>query len=341
MTTGASPNERAYRAPHRRFLVLFGLTLASYGCASTATLAPAFEALSQRRIIVDFTTGVVTPAEIVVQDLASVSHVYVGEFHTSALHHDVQLEVATRLHGVRPIVIGVEWLPAAADSVLALWSAGSLGEDELLERLEWKKVWGHDFSNYREIFGWARSQGVRIVGLNPPRGLAEAVGRHGVAGVPLSLRPALPPLDSGNDPHRLHFRDQLLQHGRAHGHGFDATKLERYYQAQLVRDETMARHVRALQDAEPERLVLVFAGLGHIDRGHGVPLRASRSLEAEPRDFRIVMPIENGDMETLAGDFGATSYPARRADWAWEARPTGTVVARARQTSLGHRADLR
>jgi uncharacterized iron-regulated protein len=202
-----------------------------------------------------------------------------------------------------------------------------LDEATLLARLDWRKVWGHDFTHYREIFQWVRSHGVTMVGLNPPPGLAEAVGRHGVSGVPPALRPFLPPLDSGNDPHRLYFRDQMLRHAHAHGHGFDAAKLERYYQAQLVRDETMARRVRALQGEQPDRLVLVFAGLGHIDRGHGVPLRASPEVPGGARDFRIVLPVPSGDMEAIAGDFGPAGYPVRRADWAWEAPPTGGALA--------------
>ncbi|MBT9559717.1 MAG: ChaN family lipoprotein [Myxococcales bacterium] len=339
MTSAKQDGPKRFRRP-RAPLAWTLAAMATLGCASSTPLSPAYSPLSHNRVIVDFTTGAVTDAEAVVRDLASVSQVYVGEVHTSAFHHEVQVEVASRLHAVRPIVIGVEWLPAAADAVLAEWSAGRLDEDALLARLGWRQVWGHDFAHYREIFRWVRSEGVTMVGLNPPPGLAEAVGRHGVSGVPPALRELLPPLDSGNDPHRLYFRDQMLRHAHAHGHGFNMATLERYYQAQLVRDETMARRVGALLDEEPDRLVLVCAGLGHIDRGHGVPLRVSRSRPSESRDFRIVMPVKSGDMETLAVDFGPADFPARRADWAWEARPTGGALALGRQTRLRDRPIL-
>ena len=262
----------------------------------------------------------------VLADLASVRHVYVGEVHLSDAHHAVQLEVAERLQDSgAEIVLAIEWLPGLTQPALDAWTAGELTEAVFLERVQWGRFWGHPFDGYRPIFHWARANRVRIVALNPPPGLAEAVRRGGPEGVPASLRGALPPLDSANDAHRRYFFERMAEAGRAHGHGHSLgpAVLERYYQAQLVRDETMAAGVARLVAESPRRVVVVLAGAGHVDFAHGIPVRAAKS--AGP--FRIVLPVEAGKIPEAAREVTAKDYPDRRADYAWEAPRVGGVFA--------------
>ena len=94
--------------------------------------------------------------------------------------------------------------------------------------------------------------------------------------------------------------------------------MDRYYTAQVLRDEYMAKNLAA-QLAKPEhkdRVAVVFAGIGHTDFALGIPLRAA-SLLREP--FRIVLPIPNGAMDANATLLRNKPYPMRRADYLWEA----------------------
>ena len=94
--------------------------------------------------------------------------------------------------------------------------------------------------------------------------------------------------------------------------------MDRYYDAQVLRDEYMAKNLASHLNAQAnkQRIAVVFAGVGHTDFGHGIPLRAARLLSAP---FRIVLPIPHGRMDDHMGHLKNAPYPRRRADYLWEA----------------------
>ena len=94
--------------------------------------------------------------------------------------------------------------------------------------------------------------------------------------------------------------------------------MDRYYTAQVLRDEYMAQNLKAHLE-KPEnnhRIAVVFAGIGHTDFALGIPLRAARLLGSP---FRIILPIPNGAMDDHARLVRNKPYPRRRADYLWEA----------------------
>lgn len=236
------------------------------------------------------------PSDLELKQLARLldgaRHVHVGETHAEVASQSAQLAVLEALRRARPhLVVGVEWLPADRDPVLASWSAGDLAEDQLADALDWKKAWGHPMATYLPIFRWARDQHIQLVGLNPPLGLARRFARVGPEGLTDLERSQLPPLDTAEPRHREWFCDRISALMASHGghHGGDpadaaeaappsddpcATVPARYYEAQLIRDETMAR-VAASHLADPDTTVVVLAGTGHVVHGLGVPSRVT------------------------------------------------------------------
>ena len=102
--------------------------------------------------------------------------------------------------------------------------------------------------------------------------------------------------------------------------------MERYYLAQLVRDEAMSRNL-ALRLQSPEgrgKQAVVMAGAGHIAYGHGIPSRA-RALLGKP--FRIILPVLAGKMMDHHKLLRKKTYPLKRGDLLWEAPYVGTGVA--------------
>lgn len=53
----------------------------------------------------------------------------------------------------------------------------------------------------------------------------------------------------------------------------DAATIERFYEAQVVRDETMAESIAARLQSAPDALVLHVNGDFHSDYGQGIPAR--------------------------------------------------------------------
>lgn len=249
--------------------------------------------------------------------LAGVRCVYVAEQHAVPAYHAVQRAVLERLAGEgRELVVAVEWLPASGGDTVAAWLSGDAPVAALAEALDWKHRWGHDFAAYAPIFTWAREHGVRVIPVNAERGLARAVARGAVAELPEDQRAALPPLDTGNPPHRAFF--DALMHAAMAGHGGHALPtavMDRYYLAQLVWDETMSRNVAALLDEDDASgpTVVVFAGGGHIRHGLGVPRRVA-ALTGLP--FAIVLPMPRDELASQPWP-GAVAYPEREADVLW------------------------
>lgn len=288
-------------------------------------------------VIVDGTTGArIGPAEVVTT-LAGARHIYVGERHADPGFHAVQLATAEALRHVgRHVVVGVEWLPKSKQAALDAWLGSEEGDlDDLQEAVAWKQTWGHAFAAYAPIFAWAHRHQIPIVALNAERGLARQVAIHGQAARQGPRGAELPPLDSGNPAHKAYFMGLMKraaeQHPssgskegskKAHAHAHHmAGAMDRYYLAQLVWDETMSRGVATLLE-DPRVTVVVFAGLGHVDFGHGVPQRA-RDLSDLP--FRIVRVVPAGEAAAeAAAQRGATTYPDRQADIFWEL-PSGVM----------------
>ncbi len=301
--------------------------------------------------VFDVRSGQPREADQAARWLTGHRHVYVAERHTDPVSHAAQLDVLRRMHAVgRPIAIAVEWLPAQAQPTLDRYLAGELDEQAFQREVDWAGTWGHPFHHYAPILRFARAKAIPVWGVDAPHGLARQVGRVGVEGLSEAERAQLPGLDTGNDAHRTWFRELMSALMSQHGHGghgpLDDAKLDRYYLAQLTRDELMSEHLAArLAGAPPDLTAVVLAGRGHVAFGHGVPLRASVLTGA---GFAIVLP-EASDQVTLPLEASPQDYPARPGDLVWVMSPpeptraavTGTArVARAGD-SAGSRPDRR
>ncbi|MFT5434131.1 MAG: putative iron-regulated protein, partial [Myxococcota bacterium] len=198
-----------------RLFMTHSLVLAALLVSACATTQPTND--RHDRAIVDVASGELLSHAQAVRSLRRVRHIYVGEHHTSAPHHAVQLEVARSLHdaGVE-IGIGIEWLSAEHQASLDAWVAGTLSESDFQTQVDWKSNWGHTFEAYVAILRFARDRGIPVWGLNASPGLARAVGRMGPERLNDDLRAKLPPLTTANEAHRAFFKSMMA--AAHHGH---------------------------------------------------------------------------------------------------------------------------
>lgn len=292
------------------------LALLSSGCASLrSSPAPGDAPLAGGRIIDARSGRALSPAEVD-QRLLAAQVILVGEEHATPMYQTVQREVLERVEALDPrhTALGIEWLPRSATLALDDFVTATPPESlaALRAAVDWDAVWGHDFDAYADIFESARRQLIPIVALNAEPGLARLVARHGVAGVPPERTAELPPLDSGNADHRDWFRARMQAASEGHpGHSVSGAAFERMYLAQLVWDETMARSIsEALIDV---RRIVVFAGLGHVEQGLGIPARLGAGVAR-----LIIVPVASADdARSRARD---AELPMREADLFWVAR---------------------
>jgi uncharacterized iron-regulated protein len=249
--------------------------------------------------------------EQVVADLLEARVVYVGERHDEPADHALQHRIIEALHQRDPsLAVGMEMFQEPYQQVLDAWVAGHIDEAELLAGTEYRQRWGYDFGHYRPILEHARQHRVPLVALNAPAELTRAVARQGLAGLDEDARAVLPEVDLDDAAHRALVMDALA----AHADDMGEEALERYYEAQVLWDETMAERVaRTLAGPGAPHRMVVLAGSMHVRAGLGIPERAARR-GAGP--YRVVLVADRD------ADLRATGPGGRLpAHWWWSPPP--------------------
>ena len=241
--------------------------------------------------LIDAVTGSEVTLEWLMSQLRNKRVVYVGERHDRPGDHAVQYSLLRRLYAEdSSVAIGMEMFQVPFQQPLDQWSAGEIDETVLRRETEYDQRWGFDFSMYRPMLEFARSRGLEVVALNAPQEIAFAVAKSGVEALPADVAGTLPELDLDDPAHRALFDSEF----DASQHDVD-DGIDRYYEAQVVWDETMGERVaETLGHPNGPARMIVFAGRVHVKRGLGIPERAARR-GATP--YAVVMPVADKELK--------------------------------------------
>ncbi len=266
-------------------------------------------------------------ASDVAQRLRDTRILLIGETHTSRESHRVQFQVIEALHRAgRRVIIGLEMYPYTAQPALDRWSRGAVGgpapmsEEAFIKESQWYLHWGLHFGYYRDIFLFARDNGLRMVGVNAPREVIAAVRKKGLRNLsPEEARQIPADIDADNAEHmtlfKAHFGGGDATHGGTGGTSESAWK--DMLGAQAAWDATMAFHaVKAWREAKDDQaIVVVLVGSGHVAYGLGIARQARRSFDGE---VSSIIPIEvaRGEAEN-AEKSETTQVRASYADIVW------------------------
>ena len=227
----------------------------------------------------------------VIDDLATAGAIYVGETHTSARHHAVQLSLLQDLFSRKiPLTLCLEQLEARDQPVVERYNRREIDFATLARELDWAAKWTN-YPDYRALCDFARQHGIPVVGINAPADVIRAVNRGGgVAALSPAQRDQLPPDLTIDDPlyERVTTR-QLALHM-----AMDPARLRPMFEAQIARDEVMAANVVTARrrDAGVTRTAFVVLGAGHMRHGLGTP-SGVRRREPEIVD-RLVLVSDSG-----------------------------------------------
>jgi uncharacterized iron-regulated protein len=205
--------------------------------------------------------------------LAETRVVFVGETHDRHDHHLAQLAVIRGLHEREPrLAIALEAFQQPFQAALDDYVAGHIDDRELLRRTEYYDRWSYDFRLYQPILAFARENGLPLVALSLPEELTRRVRQVGIDGLDPAERAALPvQIDRGDLAYEERLRTIFADHP-----GNDTTRFERWIEVQLVWDEGMAERAARFLAEQPDRLLVVLAGSGHLAWRSGVPDRLER-----------------------------------------------------------------
>ena len=262
--------------------------------------------------------ALLTPRELA-ERLDGVGLLFVGESHTDMEFHRVQLRVIQELHRRgRTVIVGLEMYPAAAQEWLDRWvSDETLTEQGFVDESHWYRSWGYHWNYYRDIFLFARENGLRMVGVNVPRAIVQTVRREGFDGLTAEQKALLPErVDTDDAEHRQLFRAFFGDEDSLHGN-MPPALFEGMFRAQCTWDAAMGWNaVKALEaSGDADAIVVVLVGSGHVAYGLGAERQAKLWFDGRTASL-IPIPIgERDDPETVE------SVQASYADFAWGLPP--------------------
>jgi uncharacterized iron-regulated protein len=225
------------------------------------------------------------------QQLDDVQIIYIGETHSDANHHAVQLELIENLQSRYPTLkVGLEMFDSSYQSILDRWSAGQLEEPRFLELTHWYANWRYDFALYRPILTYVKNRRVPLVALNLPFHIPPKIAVGGLASLGPDDKRYLPEhIDLTNQAHRDYVRS-VFEHHRVKGRD----DFEHFYEAQCVWEDTMAEAIA--RHLGHDKMVVVI-GKGHIIHKFGVPDRAFARTGVP---FRTIYPASSGEDVSLS-----------------------------------------
>lgn len=215
----------------------------------------------------------------VLKQLAQANVVYLGETHDRPADHAAQLAILQALRQERPkLVIGMEMFQRPYQAAIEAYLAGKLSETELQNQTQYAQRWGFEWEFYAPILRFAKDNKIPVIALNTPSEVTRKVARTGLTSLTAVERRYIPP------PREIvvgpaKYRDRIRQiyneahQGKGNSQGFD-----RFFQAQVLWDETMADRIAQHLRQQPESLVVVLVGQGHLLYGDGIPDRVKRRL---------------------------------------------------------------
>ncbi len=240
-------------------------------------------------------TGTAVSFDEMMEDLNRHQIIFVGEKHTNASHHSIQLKIIqTTFKNNHSLVVGMEMFDRSYQPILDLWSAGVLDEEAFLRKTHWYANWRFDFALYRDILMFIKQNKIKLVALNIPFHISGRIRVGGIENLSDSDKRYLPKeIDTANTAHRNYAKKVFDQHNFS-----SHVKFDDFYMAQCVWDEIMAESIAT--DLGSKK-VIALVGNGHIQYKYGVPDRTFRRTGAS---FRTVYPASAEDeVELNIGDF--------------------------------------
>lgn len=241
--------------------------------------------------------------QTVVNQLSQSRVVYLGETHDSAADHQSQLELLKALHVKNPnLAIGMEMFQRPFQSALDRYIAGSITAAELQRATEYDDRWGFPWEFYAPILEFAKANRIPVIALNTPNEVTRKVARQGLESLTSADKRFIPPLSEIRlEPQRYRDRIRKVFDGFHQGKG-NSQRFERFFQAQVLWDETMADSIAQFLKRR-DRQLIVLVGQGHVVFGDGIPSRVTRRLPKIQQSTVLLNPPEEFLRETTSADY--------------------------------------
>jgi uncharacterized iron-regulated protein len=243
--------------------------------------------------------------------LARYDVVFVGEQHDDPATHRFEAALLDAVgRRARNVIVSLEMFERDVQPLLDEHVVGHVADSAFLAG---SRPWRNYDADYRPLVRMAAARRWPVLAANIPRPLASAVSRGGWAA-----------LDTVPDAHRRWFAAQractpegeyfrrfgeaMGGHGAAADTAAQRATLVRFYQAQCIKDETMAESIVRARQAWPGWMTIHYNGAFHSDHRLGTVERLARRLPAARIAVVAVVPVPDPASADPAAHAGRGDY---------------------------------
>jgi uncharacterized iron-regulated protein len=253
-------------------------------------------------------SGQSVPLPQVWPDLQAAQVLYLGETHDAEADHQAQKFILEQLlTGPKPLTLAMEMFQRPYQGAIDRYFKGDLTETEFLAQTEYTKRWGFPWELYAPIVTLAKTQNIPLIALNTPSEVTRQVARQGLESLIPEQRQFIPTQTDiflGPEGYRQHIQQIYTAMHRDKG---NSTGGDRFFQAQVLWDETMADRITQTAIQTPDHLIIVLVGQGHLLKDYGIPARVVRRL---PNIQQRVILLNPDNPATAADYHWVTLAPA-------------------------------
>jgi uncharacterized iron-regulated protein len=269
-----------------------------------------FERIPTRAIIPAKTQ---TLGDIVTEIVANVDNnrvILIGEQHDRFEHHLNQLLLIKKLKKAGyQVAIGMEMFQQPYQQALDDYLSGNINESEFLTQSKYFEKWRYDYNYYKPIIDYAVKQKIPLIALNIEGDISRHVSKKGIHSLDEEQQKQLPKeLDLSNRQYRsdlksvfkMHTRlDQYLSKQETEEHSQDNDdKFNYFFQSQTLWDESMAQASATFLKNNPNHILVILAGNGHLRYRYGIADRIQRMSNLRP-----IVIVQDEELDATIADY--------------------------------------
>ncbi len=243
-----------------------------------------------------------TDFEAMAAELSKADVVFFGEQHDDTATHRLEIALLEGIARRRPnVIVALEMFERDTQKLVDDYLANKISEEEFLKA---SRPWKNYQPDYKPLIEFAKARGWKVVAGNIPRRFASVVAKGGLDAVAkiaeadrkfVAEKFACP-----TDDYFKRFSDTMSEHPGEASPKMEPAMLNRMYQAQCIKDETMAESIAAASQASPQALVIHYNGAFHSDFHLGTAARAKQRLSKSNVKVITAIPVEN--LDSIAPD---------------------------------------
>ena len=243
--------------------------------------------------IVDSRTGKTLSLQQMANELKKYDLIFFGEDHDNATLHKLERELVPLLDTKRELILSLEMFERDVQSDLDAYIENWLTEDEFLAK---SRPWSNYQDDYRPLIEYAKQKKITVIAANIPRSIAGKMARTGP-----DFTDTLPEEDKKWLPNKISYPDDSYKKAfletleNMHSPMMNNNP-DWLYQAQCLKDETMAESIVNALKIKPKARVLHFNGDFHSRYFSGT---VSRVQEILPKmKIAVISPSYSENWQT-------------------------------------------